>query len=50
VPGYHSLMATTGFTLSPLMARQLAESMTGARTSFPPDYDVDRFANATTTT
>ena len=42
VPGYHSLMATTGFTLSPLMARLLAESMATGRTTLPPTYDVDR--------
>jgi glycine/D-amino acid oxidase-like deaminating enzyme len=42
VPGYHSLMATTGFTLSPLMARLLAESMTTGRAVLPPSYDVDR--------
>ena len=31
VPGYHVLLATTGFTLSPLMARMLAESMSSPR-------------------
>ena len=35
-------MATTGFTLSPLMARLLAESMATGRTTLPPTYDVDR--------
>lgn len=51
VPGYHSLMATTGFTLSPLMARLLAESMATGRRTIPPAYDVDRdpVPRATTT-
>ncbi len=29
VPGYFTCMATTGFTLGPLMARMLAETITG---------------------
>jgi glycine/D-amino acid oxidase-like deaminating enzyme len=44
VPGYYSLMATTGFTLSPLMALLLAESMATGRNTLPPTYDVDRGA------
>lgn len=28
IPGYHALVATTGFTLAPLLARRLAERMT----------------------
>jgi glycine/D-amino acid oxidase-like deaminating enzyme len=28
LPGYHTCLATTGFTLGPLLARQLAEEMT----------------------
>jgi glycine/D-amino acid oxidase-like deaminating enzyme len=42
LPGYHTLMATTGFTLSPLMARLLAETMASGRTVIPPAYAVDR--------
>jgi len=49
VPGYHSLMSTTGFTLSPLMARLLAESMATGRTTLPPTYDVDRVSGHPTT-
>ncbi|MCF6508122.1 FAD-binding oxidoreductase [Blastococcus sp. MG754426] len=43
VPGYFTCIATTGFTLSPLMARLLAEHM--ARPSsrpLPPEYSPDR--------
>lgn len=44
VPGYHACIASTGFTLSPLLARQLAEQMTGSATAspFPPSYALDR--------
>jgi len=44
VPGYHACIASTGFTLSPLLARQLAERMVapGDHDPFPGDYDVDR--------
>jgi glycine/D-amino acid oxidase-like deaminating enzyme len=49
IPGYHSLMSTTGFTLSPLMARLLAESMATGRTTLPPTYDVDRVSGHPTT-
>jgi glycine/D-amino acid oxidase-like deaminating enzyme len=42
VPGYHSLMATTGFTLSPLMARLLAGAMTGDRDALPLQFSPDR--------
>src|SRR5262249_23070676 len=44
LPGYHTLIATTGFTLGPLMARRLAEQMT-ARTGaslLPPEYSPHR--------
>jgi sarcosine oxidase, subunit beta len=44
LPGYHTLIATTGFTLSPLIARLLAESMATGRRTIPPAYDVDRGA------
>jgi len=42
-PGYHTCIATTGFTLSPLMARLLAEHMsTGA--PLPAGFSPDRGA------
>ena len=41
-PGYHTLIATTGFTLSPLLARLLAETMATGRNTIPPAYAVDR--------
>jgi glycine/D-amino acid oxidase-like deaminating enzyme len=47
LPGYHTLMATTGFTLSPLMARLLAEAMATGRSVIPPAYAVDRGIRAT---
>jgi glycine/D-amino acid oxidase-like deaminating enzyme len=42
LPGFHTLVATTGFTLSPLMARLLAESMATGEDTIPPAYAVDR--------
>lgn len=44
VPGFHACIASTGFTLSPLVARQLAERMVapGEHDPFPGDYHVDR--------
>jgi glycine/D-amino acid oxidase-like deaminating enzyme len=42
VPGFHTLIATTGFTLSPLMAQLLAEEMATGRSTIPPEYGVDR--------
>ena len=42
LPGYHALVATTGFTLSPLMARLLAEEMASGRSTIPPPFAVDR--------
>jgi glycine/D-amino acid oxidase-like deaminating enzyme len=47
LPGYHTLMATTGFTLSPLMARLLAETMATGRSVIPPAYAVDRGTSPT---
>jgi glycine/D-amino acid oxidase-like deaminating enzyme len=48
--GYHTLIATTGFTLSPLMAQLLAEELaTGVRT-VPPAYAVDRTPHRPSTT
>ena len=46
LPGYHTLMATTGFTLSPLMGRLLAETMATGRNLIPPAIAVDRAAAA----
>ena len=48
--GYHTLVATTGFTLSPLMARLLAESMATGHDTIPPAYAVDRGAGQPTPT
>ena len=45
VPGYFTCVATTGFTLGPLMARLLAEHMT-AGAPLPPEFSVDRGAPA----
>jgi glycine/D-amino acid oxidase-like deaminating enzyme len=42
VPGFHTLIATTGFTLGPLMAQLLAESMASGRDTIPAAYAVDR--------
>jgi glycine/D-amino acid oxidase-like deaminating enzyme len=42
VPGFHTLIATTGFTLAPLMAQLLAESMATGRDTIPVAYAVDR--------
>jgi glycine/D-amino acid oxidase-like deaminating enzyme len=41
LPGYHMLVATTGFTLGPLMARMLAEHMSDS-TVLPPAFSPDR--------
>ncbi|WJL96339.1 FAD-dependent oxidoreductase [Microbacterium sp. ET2] len=45
VPGYHACVASTGFTFSPIYARQVAESIVGpARTAsrFPTRFSLDR--------
>ena len=47
---YHTLLATTGFTLSPLMARLLAEQIATGKDTLPPAYAVDRGAHAAATT
>ncbi len=44
VPGYHSLMVTTGFTLGPAMARLLADAMATGRVPIPPEFSPDRAA------
>jgi glycine/D-amino acid oxidase-like deaminating enzyme len=42
VPGFHALVAgSSGYTLSPLLARRLAEQMTGGA-ALPPEYSPDR--------
>ncbi|MBA3243967.1 MAG: FAD-binding oxidoreductase [Actinobacteria bacterium] len=42
LPGFHTLIATTGFTLSPLLAQLLAEELATGRAAIPPAYAVDR--------
>ena len=47
LPGYHALIATTGFTLGPLMARLLAEHMASPNPRpLPPAFAVDRGATS----
>jgi glycine/D-amino acid oxidase-like deaminating enzyme len=48
VPGYFTCVATTGFTLGPLMARLLAENMT-AGAALPSQFAADRGLPAPTT-
>jgi glycine/D-amino acid oxidase-like deaminating enzyme len=42
VPGFYTLIATTGFTLSPLMAQLLADAMATGSAKIPFEYSVDR--------
>ncbi|WP_134742260.1 FAD-dependent oxidoreductase [Nocardioides sp. 503] len=44
VPGFHACVASTGFTFSPMFARQLAEQMVapGTHDPFPERYALDR--------
>ena len=44
MPGFHTLVVSTGFTLRPLLARRLAEQMAapGRRFRLPPEYGPDR--------
>ena len=49
VPGFHACISSTGFTFSPLFARQLAERMvdrgnTNGANGFPERYSLDRMA------
>jgi sarcosine oxidase, subunit beta len=46
VPGFHACVSSTGFTFSPIFARQLAEFMAtpGARSPFPDRYALDRLS------
>jgi glycine/D-amino acid oxidase-like deaminating enzyme len=48
VPGYFTCMATTGFTLGPLMSRMLAEALANprARSPLPDHFAPDRVASA----
>ncbi len=49
LPGYHALIATTGFTLGPLMARLLAEHMASPNPrALPPELSPDRAATSKT--
>lgn len=42
VPGYHAIVVgSSGYTLSPILARMLAEQMTGGP-ALPPEYSPDR--------
>jgi glycine/D-amino acid oxidase-like deaminating enzyme len=41
LPGYHVFIATAGFTLAPLMARMLADSMSSGA-ALPERFDADR--------
>jgi glycine/D-amino acid oxidase-like deaminating enzyme len=50
VPGYHSLMVTTGFTLGPAMASLLADAMATGESAIPPEYSPDRAAAHPTAT
>jgi len=47
VPGYFVSVATTGFTLSPLLAKMLAAQIAG-RPTLPPEYAPDRYQLSTT--
>lgn len=46
VRGFHTLIATTGFTLAPLMAQLLAEALATGRETIPGEYAVDRTPGA----
>jgi glycine/D-amino acid oxidase-like deaminating enzyme len=50
VPGFHACVSSTGFTFSPIFARQLAEQMLAPRAAspFPDRYSLDRASVATT--
>jgi len=49
VPGYFACVSTTGFTFSPIFARQVAEQIIdgGAATPFPERYSIDRATTST---
>jgi glycine/D-amino acid oxidase-like deaminating enzyme len=47
LPGYYVCLASTGFTLGPVIARMLAEHLAGKRSpALPPVYSPDRMARA----
>jgi glycine/D-amino acid oxidase-like deaminating enzyme len=46
VPGFHTLIATTGFTLSPLLAQRLAGAMTGGP-PMPAEFSPERGERST---
>jgi glycine/D-amino acid oxidase-like deaminating enzyme len=50
VPGYFACVSTTGFTFSPIFARQVAEQIVdgGSATPFPERYSIDRASAAST--
>lgn len=50
VPGFHACVSSTGFTFSPIFARQLAEQMTSPASAptFPDRYSPDRATSAVT--
>ncbi len=50
LPGFHTLIATTGFTLSPLLAQLLAQELATGRATIPPQYSVDRIPAGQPTT
>jgi len=50
LPGFYTLIATTGFTLSPLLAQLLAEELATGRSAIPAEYSVDRVSAQPTTT
>jgi glycine/D-amino acid oxidase-like deaminating enzyme len=43
VPGYHALVVgSSGYTLSPMLARRLAEHLIGTGPPLPSEYSPDR--------
>jgi sarcosine oxidase, subunit beta len=48
VPGFHACVSSTGFTFSPIFARQLAEQMVAPASvpAFPDRYSLDRATSA----
>ncbi|MBA3347657.1 MAG: FAD-binding oxidoreductase [Actinobacteria bacterium] len=50
LPGFHTLIATTGFTLSPLLAQLLADELATGRGTIPREYSVDRVSAGQPTT
>jgi glycine/D-amino acid oxidase-like deaminating enzyme len=47
VPGYHALVVgSSGYTLSPLLARRVAEHLIGTGPPLAPEYSPDRTSAA----